>query len=329
MKEIMNSHFSGMSHRGQNRARGWAFHVVNLISNLEKRIMQRLVLSILAILLVLCLPCDAGTIANDTMSEVPFSFEKGYVIVHANIKGEKDVELILATGAEHSVVDSGLLNKYKLPSFYSGEGRIMGNSQDRIYFYSPVTGIRVGNIKGLSLSMRLGSLADASSRVGREIFGIFGADFFKGRVVQFDFRKKVVRFLPDSYSGTAKSITLPMSYYKEGVTLPIVENVTFDGKKIKTLLDTGDLTVLSLSPAAMKQLGLSPLPEKSEPRPDKISSLRFLDYEIASVPVLLYAKGAGFDRDIKEYGAVAGISLLQNFASTFDFRGKVVVLEPK
>ncbi|HEV2801733.1 MAG TPA: hypothetical protein VGW12_14760 [Pyrinomonadaceae bacterium] len=263
------------------------------------------------------------------MSEVPFSFEKGYVIVRASIKDEKEVEVVLATGSEHSVVDSGLLNKYKLPSFYSGEGPVMGNSQDRIYFYSPVTGIRVGDIKGLSLSMRLGSLADASGRVGREIFGILGADFFRGRVVQFDFKKKVVRFLPGSYPGTAKSITLPMSYYKERVTLPIVENVTFDGKKIKTLLDTGNLTVLSLSPAAAKQLGLSSLPEKSEPRADKISSLRFLDYEIAGVPALVYAKGTGFDRDIKEYGAVAGIALLQNFTSTFDFRTKVVVIEPK
>jgi hypothetical protein len=291
--------------------------------------MQSFVLSILVALLFLCVPCGASTVANDTISEVPFSFEKGYVIVQANIKGGKQVEMILATGSEYSVVDSGLLEKYKLPSFYAGEGRIMGNSQDRIYFFSPVTDIRVGDIKGLSLSMRLGSLADVSKRIGREIFGIFGADFFKGRVVQFDFKKKAVRFLPESYLGTSKSVTLPMSFYKEGVTLPIVEDVTFDGKKIKTLLDTGALTVVSLSPSAAKQLGLPSLPEKSEPRADKISSLRILDYEVTNIPVLLYAKGTSFDRDIKEYGAIAGIALLQNFLPVFDFRRKVVVLEHK
>jgi len=49
-------------------------------------------------------------------------------------------------------------------------------------------------------------------------------------------------------------------------------------------------------------------------------------YELTDVPVL-YGKGMGMDRDSKEFGAVAGTGLLQNFITTFDFRSKVIILE--
>ncbi|MBD0327181.1 MAG: retropepsin-like domain-containing protein [Pyrinomonadaceae bacterium] len=108
----------------------------------------------------------------------------------------------------------------------------------------------------------------------------------------------------------------------EQVTLPLVENVTFNGKKIKTLLDTGTVSVISISASAAKQMGLASPPEKSPPRADKVSSLRLDEYELTDVPVLLFAKGAGFD------GAIAGVGLLKAFVLTFDFSKKLVILEP-
>ena len=38
-------------------------------------------------------------------------------------------------------------------------------------------------------------------------------------------------------------------------------------------------------------------------------------------------KGSEFDRDMKEFGAVVGTILLQNFVTTFDYRKLVVILE--
>ena len=288
------------------------------------------------LLALLSVPCAAGLTPDSAASEAPFSFEKGHVLVQAKIKSDVPVEVILSTGSEHSLIDSALLRKYKLPAYYSAEAPITGRN-DRLYSFSTVPEVRVGGVKETSLSMRFGSMADVSSRVGREVFGILGVDFFKGRVVQFDFAKKVVRFLPQSppdalkgagpAGGAATRIVLPMRFYKERVTLPIIDDVAFDGKKIKTLLDTGTVTVVSLSSSAGKQLGLSPLPEKAAPRADKVGTLLLDAYEIKDVPVLLFARGSQFDRDQKEFGAVAGSILLQNFAVTFDFNKKVVILE--
>ena len=283
----------------------------------------------------LCVPCAASPTVDDTLSELPSPLKKGTCLCRRKIKRNVPVEVVLATGAEHSVIDGGFLDKYKLPAYYSAEPPITGRN-DRLYSFSTVPDIRVADAKETSLNMRLGSLSDVSKRVGREVFGILGADFFKGRVVQFDFGKKVVRFLPQSPTDAltnktgaevTRRVLLAMSFYKEDQASPIVENVTFDGKKIKTLLDTGAVTVVSLSSSAAKQLALSPPAEKGDPRPHKVSSLRFNDYELTNVPVILYPKGSSFDRDQRRFGAVAGSILLQNFVVTFDFRKRVVILE--
>jgi hypothetical protein len=245
-------------------------------------------------------------------------------------------EMVLATGAEHSTFNGGMMDKYKLSLAYTFDDPKRCNLADCTYTFSNITNITLGNLKPISLSMRLGTLEKIEKRIGRPVFGMLGADFFKGRVVQFDFTRKLARFLPALTDGASKDnktlptterIVLRMGFYDEYTTLPIAEEVTFDGKKIKTIIDTGTATVVTLSPTATKQLGLPLPPDKSAPRTGNVGVLRLGDYELTNVPVLLYGKGMGFDRDVKEFGAIAGTGLLQNFVVTFDFRGKLIILE--
>jgi hypothetical protein len=299
--------------------------------------MRTFVLPALALLAILYAPCVASLTVADTTSEVPFSFDKGFVIVQARIKNDIAVEVILATGLEHSKVDGGMLKKFKLPGYYSAEAPITGRN-DRLYSFTSVPDIRVGDLKVTSLNMRLGSLADVSKNLGREIFGIFGADFFKGRIVQFDFKNRVIRFLAQSLTnqqdnkvGAAKTVMLPIletdDPLKRNVTLPLVDNITLDGKKIKMLLDTGMVTVIALSSSSAKKLGLQAPPDKGAPRVDKIKSVLLSDYELNDVPVVLYAKDTIVNQNLSEYGAVLGSVFLQNFTVTFDFRKKFVALQ--
>ncbi len=288
------------------------------------------------------LGCSSGLVtatSDDATFEIPFSFEKGHVIVHARIKKDLPVEVVIATGAEHSTVDMALLEKYKLQSGYAGEPPVTGHN-DRIYFFSIVPDVRLGDARATSLSMHLVSLSEVSKAVGREIFGVLGADFFKGRVVQFDFRKKLIRFLSqsatdeltDQKAGRApnESTILRMiendDPYKN-VTVPVVEGVTIDGKKVKVLLDTGAVMVVGISSSTAKKLGFVVPPDKTQPRPDKIGSLRLGTSELTDVPAIISAKGTELERDLSQHGAVVGVAILQNFLITFDFRNKLVVLE--
>jgi hypothetical protein len=235
---------------------------------MEKLYLLRFVLPAIALLALLYTPCAASPTFADTTIEVPLSFEKGYVIVHARIKSDVPVEVILATGAEHSRLDDSMLKKFKLPAYYSAEAPITGR-HDRLYFFTTVPDIRLGDLKLTSLNMRSGSLGEVSKSLGREIFGIFGADFFKRRIVQFDFKNRVIRFLAKSLSEEQTSkdgangsgiIMLPIvesdDPLKRNVTLPFVEKITLDGKKIRMLMNTGMVTVVALSSSSARKLGL-------------------------------------------------------------------------
>ncbi|HYP54298.1 MAG TPA: hypothetical protein VEQ42_12190 [Pyrinomonadaceae bacterium] len=288
--------------------------------------MKRLTLLALVLLASLCAP-RAARAADDAPVEVPFSFEKGYVVVQVKVKGKLPAEVLLSTGSEHSTVDFKMLDKYELQAAYTAVGVVTGRNDQTVTF-SPVPDIRLGD-KSWSLNMRLGSTHTVSAKLGREIFGILGADFFRGRVAQFDFGAKVFRLLPKSPEAAPANAggraVLPMKFYKDNVTMPLVENVMLNGQKVKTLLDTGTVTTLALAPNTSKQLGMPTPPEKADPVADKVKTLRLDAHEITDVPVILFAKGAGFD--FSGSGAVAGTVLMQNFVATFDYRKKVVILE--
>jgi len=294
----------------------------------------RLTLAALALIALACAPCAA---APAEAGEVPFTFEKGYVIVAAKVKGREPVEVVVSTGAEHSTIDFGMLDRLKLQLFYTAVGPVTGFNDQTVTF-AKVPDVRVGPADA-SLDMRPGSLAHVARATGREIFGILGSDFFKGRTVQFDFGKKVVRFIDKAAAealrgkaaGAAGTALLPFvpstSPYKQHLTPALVEKVSVNGKSVKMLLDTGLVAAVALTSSAAKKLGFAAPPEKGAPRSDTIGSLKVGAYEVEGVPVMVFAKGSGADERLGEGGAAAGSVFLQNFVATFDFRGKVVILE--
>jgi predicted aspartyl protease len=302
--------------------------------------MQKLAVVGAIFLILFQVPCIAKPAVGDATTEVPFSFEKGFVIVKARIKGNVDVDVVISTGAQYSTVDKEVLDKYKLFNF-RGAPVLVTDIYFPIREFVSVPDLRVGEARTPSLEMGLVSTSAISKLVGREIFGTLGANFFKDRVVQFDFRKKVLRFIDPSSSdvldtqkvGTVVGgrILLRMipqeDPIREKSCLPILENVIFNGKESKLLLDTGTVAVVALSSSAAKKLGFTVPPEKSAPRADRIESLSFGAYELKSVPVMIYGKGTGMDQSLGEYGTIAGSLFLQNFIVTFNFRSKTVTLE--
>jgi hypothetical protein len=299
--------------------------------------MRKRLLNTLTLVVLLCAPCAAARAADETV-EVPFAFEKGYVIVAAKIKGKEPVEFIVSTGAERSTADAALSQKYQLPGFYTGVPPVTGNN-DRIISYTKVPDVRVGPA-AVSLDMYYGSTVGASKATGHEIFGVLGYDFFKGRTVQLDFAKKVLRFLDKASAealrekggGAGQTAVLRMTeredMFRRPITLPLVEKVMFNGKPARVLLDTGVPTFVALSTSAAKKLGFEPPPpESGAARTDSIRAFELGPLKLSDVPVAVYPKGSPAEARLGEHGAVAGSAFLQNFVVTFDFRGKVVVLE--
>ena len=282
------------------------------------------------IVLAFIISCPLIAAADHTPFEMPFSYEKGHVIVQVTIKGAP-AEVVLGTASEHSMIDFQMLEKYKLQAFYTGVGVITGKN-DKTIVYSTVGGISLGEIKGETLNMVLGSTREVQKRVGREIFGVFGADFFKGRVVQFDFKNKLVRFLKKSpienihnAAANPNRMILPFVYNRHNISFPVAEAM-FAGKKMETLFDTGTVAVVSLAASAAKDLKL-PAAEKNQTASGQVGVMKVDNFEVKDVPVLINPSGSSFDSDEYDFRATAGVGFLQNFLSTFDFSKRVLILE--
>src|SRR5258708_21733052 len=274
--------------------------------------MQRLALLGIVLLPLLYVPCTAMPSVGDPANEVPFSFVKGFVIVKAKIEKHVEVEVIISTGAEYSCADEGLLDKYKISGRSLGGSPIfLSDIYDPLRVFASVPDVSIGEAKATSLTMGVGSTSAVSKLLGREIFGSLGANFFKDRVIQVDFKKKVLRFTDQSSSELTSDkkegavsvgrIILRMiedeEPLREHLTRPFVE-VAFNGKICKLLLDTGTVTVIALSSSAAKKSGYPVPSEKSSPRSDRVESVSFGVYELKSVPVAIYAKGTSVDQSL-------------------------------
>lgn len=270
-------------------------------------------------------------------AETPFTIEKGYLIIPVKIKKDIHVEMLVATGSDVSLIDFGATEKYKLRVSYTGVGIITGNN-DRTVTFSEVGDVTVGDEKPKSLFMKLGELNSIKKRLGRDIFGVLGADFFKGKTVKFDFKNKVFSFVEqlnekdqEVSKDTANRFLYKMTYLKPNIfgseiSLPVSNEVIINGKKIKTLFDTGVVFAISILPSVVKELGLE-TPEKETVKVLQINSLKFFDYEIKDIPSILIGKNSSLDQDTKDYGSIIGMAVLQNFSVTFDYKKKLILLE--
>jgi hypothetical protein len=298
--------------------------------------MLRLV-RLLSCLLLLSVPCVAQSPAA---SDIPFTLTKGFIVVPAKIKGNVDVQVLVSTGAEHSLTDPALLEKYELSAGYAAEGPVNGVN-DPTYSYTTVSKVRIGNSKAKDLNMRLGSLATVSKLIGQEIFATLGADFFEGQTVQVDFKNNVLRFLEKTppeltdtknpnYSADKTTVLRmapkPSNPFQPTFMVPVVRDVQINGQKANLLMDTGIATSVAFSSATAKKVGLDVPTENGPPRQDK-TTLRFEATEMADVPIWIYAKGTSGDQSLSKHGAVAGSLFLQQFVATFDYRKGVVILQ--
>lgn len=291
-------------------------------------------LGLLVLISTLFSPRVLATTAND----IPFSFENGFIVVEAKIKGDVPVNVVIATGSEYSIASVELLQKYGLQIGIAPDGPVTGRN-DKTFSFTKVSSVRMGDSKSKDVAMRLGSMVQISRMVGREVFASLGADFFEGQAVQIDFKNKVLRFLDKpavealkDKSAAGNKILLQMAEkesnpFQKTVKVPLVTEVTFDGKKSKLLLDTGKPTHLALSLSVARNVGFTLPAENDPPREERVKSMRMGTTEMNDLPVTVYPKGSNVEKSIGKDRAVAGSMFLQNFVMTLDFRSGLVVLE--
>lgn len=242
------------------------------------------------------------------------------------------------TGWDTSFIDAAIAEKYKFgPPSYTSVGRVTGRNDQTVVFYS-VSDVSVGDEKPINMFMKIAEFTAMKQKIGRDISGVLGADFFKGKTVKIDFKNKTLSFVKqiDTKNNSNANAGNSLAIYKmnsvitndfgKEIALPICNDILINGKKTKSLLDTGSPYALSLLPSATKDLELEAA-DKEKTKSLQIKSLKVSDFEANDFAAILFGKDTIPAQYAKGFNAVIGLGVLQNFIVTFDFKGSLIALE--
>lgn len=290
--------------------------------------------TIWGLLLALGAIASAHSANENKMVEVPFSLDSGVIVLQVKIHGKGPYNIVLATGYPTSKLSTATFNELKLPIRYNIADDPIGG---HFVTWISVPDIQIGDLKVDVLNMNAGELANMSQRLGITVDGVLGCNFLKGRVVQIDYPKKVIRFMqtapapPVVTQQTASSTSLltnyallPMKFAPEE-PVTVVDELYVNDKKLKALLDTNQSGTLALTPAALKYLGL-PVPAKKNPSSTgTVAGLKIGPMPLGATEALFFAKGTSIDHDLDKYGAIIGNNLMSNYVVTLDYQHHTVM----
>ena len=271
-------------------------------------------------------------------SEIPFTIEKGLVIVSGKAKDGQPVQAALFTGSIFSYYSKDLQKRFKLQVRGSYE-LLGGGPQENSIPFVVMPNLTFADQSPVEVKMQERSFDAIEKLLGHKIDMIVGLDYLNGRIVQFDFKKHVLRFLdkpPFDYQTAGKAgadgqVRLAMrmdehmrTLFGDQISMPITEEVKINGTPIRTLFDTGVAYPVSVGPFAGKKNSFGSAPSTEESAKVQLKSINLASYEMVDVPALV--KGSWDDTETR-YAAIVGVGVMQNFTVTFDWKNKWIALE--
>lgn len=182
--------------------------------------------------------CHA-TAGEAASAEIPFRFCDGFIWIEVAATGSNErLNFLLDSGAQVSVVNTAAAHRLNLR-----RGRpvtVMGVCATTTGFWPQTLDARAGSVQlpHRYLMLDLSALAEACTDT--RLDGIIGADFFRDRIVQIDYRKRVVRLLR-AVSAGSDAQTLPLKMSPGGMLVPVRIN---DSTPEWVRLDTGCASAL-------------------------------------------------------------------------------------
>jgi aspartyl protease len=192
-------------------------------------------------LMLVCIFVGASLLAKGeegvSRGEFHFEFREGLLWVEVQVpESGRVLNFLLDSGAEVSVVNLQTANELGLPFGRRAEVRGVGVSMEAYW-----TGTRSAKANEVSLPNQLLALdlGKLSRSCRRCVDGLIGADFFRDRAVQIDFRESKVRLLDPETASTGN--VAPLEVRRCGMRV----KASIDGKRARWFrVDTGCATPL-------------------------------------------------------------------------------------
>lgn len=180
-----------------------------------------------------------------TEIEVPFSLKQGFIVVNIRLDNKLPLDFILDTGAEHSVLfHRAYTDLLGMP--YSKRIQIRGSDLD-VPQYALISRNAVINLASKAVVKRDLLVLEENLQLFQEslgfpIDGILGGSFYRGLVINIDYKRKKLRFYnPDKFKMNRTGFTKIDIEILRNKPYLSTETAINPGSKTKTklLLDTG------------------------------------------------------------------------------------------
>jgi len=250
-------------------------------------------------------------------AEIPFELREGLICLNVNVgSAPKPLRFVLDSGAGLSALNWDAARKLKLrlgaPAWVVG---VEGGADARwVHGFAA----RVGHVPLIS-DLLVFDLRQINPNSPGGIDGLLGQDFFRGRIVQIDFRKKRIRLL--ERADHAGSAVLPIKFQNGAMCVP----VSVGGSAPRwTRLDTGcndDLHWVGVRPSRTRRPG--PLVGFSRGPVAYVDTVVDLaEYRISGVQAGLHAR-----EFFPGEAGLLGTGILSSFTVTVDDPGGRVLLK--
>jgi hypothetical protein len=276
--------------------------------------------SFLSTVLFIALCGVVSTAQTPASVEFPFRFQDGFIWVKVSLsRAEKPLNFLVDTGAGVSAIDQGVARRLGLKQ--GKRVRVTGVQVTVFGFWPQRVTATVGDV-ALPEDLLAVDLAALSRGCTAPVDGLLGADFFHGKVVQIDFRERMIRLLAPEQAEKLSRETLALDIRSCGMRVP----VSINGGKAQWLrLDTGCAAPLHWVTASIE-------PEHCQRRP--AIGLAKLSLPATTVSVQVGSTKCGqvaaviHEREIFPGEAgLLGIGLLSQFAQvTIDAKAKRLIL---
>lgn len=272
--------------------------------------------------------------------EVPFEFIANQIVVQVKIAGKGPFSMLVDTDTDPSAIDLATAKELGLVLASRNYPATGGGTETNLVQLTRLPTVELGTVIAKDVVAGTIDLSKLSAQLGKPIQGVLGYSFLRDRIIQIDYPATKIRFYAESpYPGiqdqpnTVDKIALAFKY-EDGV---LVDSVYINNQKMKATLDTGSSGTFSLTPDGVSDLGLEEKAQNGETEKQVgyngefesksgiLKSVRMGRLSIDSAPATFWLPGTGHDKE--KYQVNIGNGFFKDFIMTFDFRGKVVVLE--
>lgn len=281
-----------------------------------------------SLFLASCISITASAQKSPTL--IPFSLENNSVYLNGKVNTTENIKFLFDTGADGSVIN--INSKKKVELKIDGTSQNKGSNGVNTVDYSSHNTVQFGDIQKTDVSFTLIPYGEVN------FDGVFGTDLMKGKIIEIDYHKNVIRFYDENDSSIDFSGYEKMKLHLIDNYPAVESSITVNDKEYSGYfgLDSGADDALTIaSPYArknslantMKTIGKAAAQGSDgsvyEMPVVLCPSITFAHKFLYNVPITLSNSTEGIDASEKMAGFF-GNAFLKRFNTIIDFKNQFI-----